>query len=179
MIAVYTEKWWVTLLRGIFALLIGLAALLQPVKTAGALLVLFAVYMFIDGLTAGSAALAHHRSASQWGYAFFRGFLGILLGVFVLIRPDVTVMVLIYLVAFWALVTGILEIIGSFQLKDQIGHAWPVILTGIVSVLLAFILLFNPRAATLALIWIFGIFLIFIGFLNIYKSFRLQKYGSL
>ncbi|MBN2105155.1 HdeD family acid-resistance protein [bacterium] len=179
MIYVYTEKWWVSLLRGLIALIIGALALARPIETFNVVLIFFVVYLLLDGLVTGTLAFLHRSVAKQWRVFFVEGFLGLILGLFALIWPGMTALILVYLFAFWALITGLLEILSGIQMRrHMLSGEWLMILTGIVSILLSIVLFFNPRVGAVSLIWILGLFLILFGILQIVMALRLKKYRN-
>jgi uncharacterized membrane protein HdeD (DUF308 family) len=117
------RNWWVLVLRGTCAIVFGVFALAWPGVTVGALLLLGA-YAFADGVLAVVAALSG-RASTPWGVLLLEGLVGLGAAAAALLFPGVTAIVLLYLIAFWAILTGIVEIAAAIQLRKEIeGEFW-------------------------------------------------------
>lgn len=171
----YSNYWWIFLLRGIFALVLGLLAIVWPGATFTTLVVFFGAYLFIAGTFAVIGAIAARRTSENWGVFLLSGIVGIILGILTIINPFATGAALIYLVAFWAVVAGLFEIIIAIRLRKVItGEGW-YIAGGLLTIFFGILLLSNPVAAAVTLTWIFGFYAIITGVMLISLSFRLRK----
>src|SRR5271165_1326716 len=102
--------WWVVLLRGIAAILFGLAALFWPGIATLAFVFVFGAYAFVDGVFAVVAAFRMGGAGvERWWALLLAGLVGIAIGAVTLFSPDITWVALGILVAAWALATGFLE----------------------------------------------------------------------
>src|ERR1044072_8550301 len=110
-----SRKWWLLLIRGILAVLFGFMAFAWPALTLVTLVLLYGAYAFIDGLTAIWVGV----SSRAWGVLLF-GILGVIVGIYTFFYPGVTAIALLYLIAAWALVRGIFEIVTAIQLRKEI-----------------------------------------------------------
>jgi uncharacterized membrane protein HdeD (DUF308 family) len=158
-------------LRGVFALLFGIAALAWPGLTLFVLVYLFGIYAILDGIT----ALAVGVSGKLWGLVAL-GVLGILAGIVAFVWPGMTAGVLLILIAAWAIVTGILEIVAAIQLRKAIENEWALGIGGALSVILGVILAADPLAGALALVWVIGLYAILFGVLLLWLAWRLHGY---
>jgi len=171
----YSNYWWIFLLRGIFALVLGILAIVWPGATFTTLVVFFGAYLFIAGTFAVIGAIAARRTSENWGVFLLSGIVGIILGILTIINPFATGAALIYLVAFWAVVAGLFEIIIAIRLRKVItGEGW-YIAGGLLTIFFGILLLSNPVAAAVTLTWIFGFYAIITGVMLISLSFRLRK----
>ncbi|WP_291910732.1 HdeD family acid-resistance protein [Chitinophaga sp. CB10] len=171
----YSNYWWIFLLRGIFALVLGILAIVWPGATFTTLVVFFGAYLFIAGTFAVIGAIAARRTSENWGVFLLTGIVGIILGILTIINPFATGAALIYLVAFWAVVAGLFEIIIAIRLRKVItGEGW-YIAGGLLTIFFGILLLSNPVAAAVTLTWIFGFYAIITGVMLISLSFRLRK----
>ena len=175
MLTIYTEKWWVSLVRGILALIIGSLAIVGPLEMLSAGLILFAIFLIADGIVTVATSIAHARIVKRWFYSFLEGFLGLLLGIFLLLLPGAAIILFIYVIAFWALMIGIIEIVSGLEFRKVLPGEWMMIVTGIMSIILSFLLFLMPKAGAATLIWILAFFLIVFGVLQILIAFRLRK----
>lgn len=169
-----TQKWWVPVLRGVLALFIGGVALIWPVSTLRVLFILLGVFLIIDGAVEGGAAWMHRRLERRWTASMFEGVLGFVIGVLALIRPLGIAFVLIYLLAFWALLTGAIRIAGGLQLRRMIEHEWLMILSGVLSILLGVFFILLPMIGLVALVWIFAAIMILFGMFQLFLGRRLR-----
>ncbi|MDX6744285.1 HdeD family acid-resistance protein [Actinocorallia sp. A-T 12471] len=174
MIETIARHWWLVLLRGVIAVLFGVIAWVWPGITVLALAILFGAYALVDGITALYYAIKGVPGQSR-GWLAFTGVLGVLAGLIALFWPAITAFVLLIVIACWAIVTGVFEIIAGVWLRRQIDGEWWYIVGGVLSVVFGLLLLIWPGAGGLALIWIIGLFSILVGLALIFASFRLRS----
>ena len=91
--------------------------------------------------------------------------------------PNITAVVLLYLIAAWSVIMGIMEIIAAIQIRKEIEDEWRMILSGAISVLFGIVLFIYPGASAISMVWLIGVFAIFFGVLLILLAFRLRKLG--
>jgi uncharacterized membrane protein HdeD (DUF308 family) len=164
-----SKKWWALLLRGICAILFGLLAFAMPGLTIASLVLLFGIYAFADGLFAIWAGGA----ARAWGLVLL-GVISLLVGIYTFVSPARAAAALIYVIAFWAIVRGIMEIVSAIQVRRVIDNEWMLIIGGILSILFGIALFMSPAAGALGMIWLIGTFAIIYGIVMIILAFRLK-----
>jgi uncharacterized membrane protein HdeD (DUF308 family) len=164
--------WWLVLLRGIVSVLFGIVAIVSPGITLLFLIYLFGAYVLIDGITAVVVAFQERNVYSRWWVVLIGGIAGIILGLMVFFWPGETVLVLLFLIAAWAIVTGIFEVIAAFVVSTGAGREWALIAGGVISILLGVVLFFIPRASLLAFVWLIGIFSLIYGIVLIVRAFQ-------
>ena len=168
------RNWWAIVVRGLFAILFGLAALLLPTITLGSLVLLFAVYMLADGIfaiVAGVRAAAHHE---RWGLLILEGVVNLLAGGAALLLPGLTLLVLITLLGIWSVVTGVLLIVAAFRMHAGHGRWW-LGLSGLVSLIWGIALYAAPVAGALVLTWWLGAYALVFGVALLVLGFRLRS----
>lgn len=168
------RSWWVWLLRGVAAILFGIIAYVAPAATVLALVIVFGIYAIVDGVLAVVTAFQIREVAKHWWVVLLEGLAGILVGIVALVYPIVTAGALLILVAFWAVFTGIMEIIAAIRLRAVISNEWLLVLTGIFSVILGVILVVFPGAG-LALVWTIGFYAVFFGVMMIIFGFEVRS----
>lgn len=173
-----TENWWLVVLRGVLAILFGILAFVWPGITGLTLILMFGVYAIVDGIVAIVTGLSRTRESSRWWVFLVEGLLGIAAGVIAFIRPDVTSLVLIYIIASWAVFTGILEIVAAIRLRNEISKEWMLGLGGLVSIALGVLLFLRPAAGGLAIIWTIGAYALVFGILLVILGFRLRNWKA-
>lgn len=169
------RNWVAVLLRGIAALLFGIAALVWPGITLIVLVFLFGAFALVSGILAIISALGSIQSSERWALVLIQGIVGVLVGIAVFVWPGITGLILLYVIALWAIATGILEIIYGFGAGGQPGQEWGLIVTGIVSVLFGLLLLFFPGAGALGVIIFIGAYAIIAGILLIIAAFQIRS----
>jgi uncharacterized membrane protein HdeD (DUF308 family) len=165
-------NWWALLLRGIAALLFGLAALFWPGITLYVLIIFFGAYALVDGIFAVVAGI-RGSGGRRWVF-LAEGVLGILAGAVALFYPGMTAVVLLYVISFWAILTGLLRIVMAFWLRREIENEWLMVLSGVLSVLFGILLAVIPGAALLTLVWIVGIYELILGVALIILGFEVR-----
>jgi uncharacterized membrane protein HdeD (DUF308 family) len=179
MFRLYGTLWWVTVLRGALAAVLGLIALFLPAVGLAVLVFLFGAYFLLDGLL--NLRLTFGRGGTRSGKTLpgLVGALSVALGVAVFIWPEITALALLILVAAWAVITGIGEVAQAIQLRKHIANEWFLALGGAASVAFGLLLVIWPQAGLLALIWLVGIFFLLYGVLLAALGFKLKKHRGL
>jgi uncharacterized membrane protein HdeD (DUF308 family) len=159
------------LFRGIAAVLFGILALVWPRMTLTVLVLVFGVFAVISGITAIAAAL-RNTGDGGWGFLLFEGILGILAGAIALAWPGITALAFLYLLAFWAILTGILEIVAPLSFPMSGGRATLSVLAGLVSIIFGILIAAQPSAGLLAVVWLIGVYAIVFGVMYIATYFE-------
>jgi uncharacterized membrane protein HdeD (DUF308 family) len=163
------KNWWIFLIRGIFALLFGVLAFAMPGVTLITLVLLFGVYTLADGIM----SLFVGGIMRAWRLVL-AGVLGVIVGTLAFIYPGITAVALLYLIAAWAIMRGIFEIVAAIELRKEISNEWVLILGGIISILFGMVLLSSPASGALALLWVIGAYALVFGLVMIVFAFRLR-----
>lgn len=177
MLPLFTRAWWSLALRGLVAVLFGLVALFMPSATLAALVLLFGVFALLDGALAIGALIAG-VTVSPWWALLVGGLLSIAAGVVTLAWPGITAVALLYLVAFWALARGVFHVAAAFQWRKELSGEWLLALDGVIAIVFGVVLLLQPGAGMLALMWLLGVFSIVAGLTLIVVGFRLRSIGK-
>jgi len=176
MLETLARYWWAVALRGVAAVLFGLIALNWPDVTLLVLVVAFGAYALVDGVIAlGTAIFGGRGATARRGWLIVEGIAGILIGILTFVWPSVTTLVLLWLIAAWALVTGVLEIIAAVRLRREIEGEWLLVLSGAFSVLFGILLVVWPAAGALTMVYIIGGFAVAYGIVLIVLSLRLRR----
>jgi uncharacterized membrane protein HdeD (DUF308 family) len=173
---ILAKNWWSILLRGIAAILFAVIAVISPGITLRALVLLFGAYALIDGILSIVAAVRAAQAHERWLVLVLEGLAGIATSIVTVVWPIVTLLVLVVLIAAWALVTGILEIVAAVRLRKVIRGEWLLALTGVASILLGALLIAMPLTGALALALLMGAYALVFGVLLIALAFRLRAW---
>ncbi len=167
------SNWWLMLLRGVFAVIFGLIALADPGIALLALIYVFGAYALIDGILAVTVAVMERRSLPRWGWLVVEGVVSIIVGILAFAWPGETALILLYIVAAWAIVTGIMELAAAFTVRSLLLG-----LTGVLSLAFGIILFVHPGAGLLSILWLLGIYAIVFGIVLIVHAFQLHSQPS-
>ena len=165
-------------MRGLIAVLFGILTFIYPGISLTALVYLFGAYALVDGLFTIISAFNAPKGYRHWWVLLLGGVLGTIAGVLSFILPGITALVLLYLIAAWAIVTGIFEIAAAIRLRKEITGEWLLALGGVLSVLFGILLIAFPSTGALAVLWLIGAYAIVFGVLLIVLGFRLRKLGG-
>jgi len=173
MIAVLAKNWWAIGIRGALGILFGLIALFLPGATMLSLVLVFAAYAFADGVFGIVSAVRAARAQERWGYLLLEGLVNIAVAAVAVLWPGITVVAFVFLVAFWAILTGILELMAAFRLDSIDGRGW-LIFGGVVSVLYGALLIVTPMIGAVVLTWWLGAYALVFGVSLVVLAFKLH-----
>jgi len=178
---VHTFKlnWWLLALRGLVAVLFGVLAFMWPGATLITLVWLFGAFALVNGILSLVLAAKTPKGYPKVGSLIFGGLLGILAGLLAFVMPGITALGLLILIAAWAIVTGIMELVAAVRLRKIINNEWLLVLAGIASVVFGVLLLFQPAAGALVLIWWIGAWALLFGILLMILAFRMRNWKGL
>lgn len=177
--AMLGDNWWLLLLRGIAAIAFGVLAMLWPAITLISLTLLWGAYTLVDGVFALWAAISGRANSPAMGHRWWlaiSGVVSILAGLAAFFWPGMTALILLIFIGVWAIVIGVLTIWGAIQARKEIEGEWVLGLFGALSILFGLLLLFQPGAGALSLIWTIAGYSIFAGVLLIMLAFRVRKF---
>jgi uncharacterized membrane protein HdeD (DUF308 family) len=170
------KNWWAILIRGVAAIVFGILAFIWPGETLIILIALFGAYAFVDGIfsiVAAARAAEHH---THWVALLLEGILGIIIGVITFFHPALAAVALLYLIAAWAIVTGVLEIFAATRLRRELAGDLLLVLAGVASIVFGVLLAIFPGAGLITVVWLLGIYAIVFGVLLLALAFRLREW---
>lgn len=168
------RNWWAVVLRGLAAIVFGIIAILAPGISLAALVLVYGAYAFADGILAIVTAIRRHGT-DRWWVLLLEGLAGIAAGLVTLFWPGITALVLLYIIAAWALVTGALEVAAAIRLRKAISGEWLLALSGILSIGFGVLLILFPGPGALAVVLWIGAYAIVFGALLLALGFRLRS----
>ncbi|ACZ23511.1 uncharacterized conserved protein [Sanguibacter keddieii DSM 10542] len=170
--------WMMPLVRGLLLILLGLLLMVQPLGTLDRLIMLFAVFLVLDGVVAAVQGLVN-RDQIGWRWWLVQGAVDVVFAVIILVWPGATALVLFYLLVVWTLVLGVAAIAGSVALVRNRDLGWPWLLTiGLLSTLFGFLLVTRSQdgAAALELVTVvFGIYAFVSGAVHVVSVFAIRS----
>ena len=169
------HNWWALLIRGLLAVGLGIYAFVAPGITAYALVFAFGFYALLDGVFNVVAGIRTRKESKRWWTLLLSGALGIAAAVIAFTQPDATAVALVFIVAAWAIVTGVLEIVAAVKLREEIRGEWLLGLAGLASVVLGVAMIAAPGTGLLAWVYLFGFYALLTGGTLIALGFRLRS----
>jgi len=174
---ILSRNWGWVVLRGIVAILFGVLTAFQPGITLAALVLLYGAYALVDGVAMIVWAVANHRDEPHWVSLIVGGLLGVAAGVLTFLWPGMTAVALLFVIASWAVVTGVAAIVAAIRLRKEIIGEWRLVLSGLLSVAFGVILLAAPVVGALAMVLWIGAYAIVSGVLLIGLGMKLRSWG--
>jgi uncharacterized membrane protein HdeD (DUF308 family) len=172
------RNWWALLLRGLLAILFGGLVWFQPRISLVALVLLFGAYALTDGLFGIWTAVAGRKEHEHWWVLLLWGLIGVGVGILTLLVPGVTSLALLFYIAIWTIATGVIEIVAAIRLRREIAGEWLLILSGLVSVAFGVLLMAQPAAGALAVLWLIGTYAVIFGVLLVLLAFKARAFGK-
>ena len=173
LVALLARNWWAIGLRGVLAIAFGLIALFLPGATMLSLVIVFAIYAFVDGVFGIVSAARAAQAGQRWGLLVFEGLINIAVAVIAVLWPGITVVAFVLLVAVWAILTGALELAAAFWLGTEDGRWWLVV-GGLVSLVYGALLVIAPMIGAVVLTWWLGAYALIFGVSLVVLALKLK-----
>ena len=174
MIETLKRGWWLLVLRGLCAVLFGILAFAWPGMTLVTLVLLFGAYALVNGIFTLGLAFRAPKGTGATGTLVLLGLLGIAAGIVTFAYPGATAITLLWIIAFWAIFSGVLEIAAAIRLRKELTNEWMLILAGLLSVLFGVLAIARPGAGALSIIWLIGAYAILFGIMMLALAFRIR-----
>ena len=167
--------WWTIVLRGVLALAFGVVAFLWPGVTLATLIVLFGGYAVADGLVSVILGIKDYGNHERWWATLIGGFVSMTAGIITLMMPGQTAIALLILIAIWAMLHGVLDVIAAIRLRHVIEGEWRLALAGVLSIGFGLLLIAFPGTGALAAVWWVGTYAILMGAMLVMLGLRARK----
>jgi len=171
--------WWTFIIRGLVAVAFGVLAFLAPAWGIAVLVALFGAWALVDGVTGLVGGIRSRGRDRSWWLSILEGIVGIVAGVFAFLFPVAAAGALIFIIAAWAIVTGLFEIVAAIRLREQIRGEFWLGLAGVASILYGVVIYLFPAAGALSIVWLIGSFAIAFGVFLLILGWRLRRINEL
>ena len=172
--AVAGRYWWTFVLRGVLAIIFGILTFTWPGVTLLTLVYFYGAYALLEGILTVWSGISEYGQRERWWMEILGGVLSIIVGIMTFVWPGITALALLYIIAFWAIFRGVLEIMAAIRLRKVIQGEFWLAAAGVFSILFGILLIARPGAGALALLAVIGGFAIALGVLLIILGFRLK-----
>jgi uncharacterized membrane protein HdeD (DUF308 family) len=176
-VAMLADRWWVPVLRGAAAVIFGILTFIAPGASVFALVALFGAYAIVNGVLLLAVTASVPAGVPRWGWLLFESIASIVAGVLTFMWPAITALVLLYLIAAWAIATGVGQVIAAVRLRETIRHEWLLGLMGVLSIAFGVLLAVFPGAGALAVVIWIGAYALVFGALLVALGLRLRGWG--
>lgn len=170
----WARNWWAAVIRGVVAIIFGLLAITHPGFTFVALVLLFGAYALVDGIFAIISAVQQHAEHGRLRGMLLEGIAGIILGIVTFFFTMVAVATAVFVIAAWAMITGILELVAAIRLRQVVEGEFWLGLAGVASIIFGIVIFLNPAAGVAAIGTIIGVYALIFGVLLIGLGIRLR-----
>lgn len=173
-----SRYWWVIALRGAVAILFGVLAFAWPGVTLEALVLLFGAYAVVDGVAAIVVGIKDYGERERWWATLLGGLVSLAAGIVTFMMPGLTALTLLTLIAVWAVMRGIFEIVAAIRLRKEIKGEWLMALAGALSIAFGLYMIAFPGAGAVAVVWWIGAYAVAIGLMLVVLGFRARSVAT-
>jgi uncharacterized membrane protein HdeD (DUF308 family) len=170
------DLWWLWLVRGVLAILFGIAAWAWPGLTLTTLIWLIGAYIIVDGVMSIIGFFRH--GDLSWGRRILLllwGVVQVIAGIVIWIAPGLGVITMMVIFGVWAMLTGMFLLVGAFTKDGHLMSPWVQALIGILGVLVGIYLVVEPGRGALSTIWAIGVIAIAYGIMLVIAAFRIRS----
>lgn len=176
MLETLQKNWWLIAVRGVLAVIFGVLALASPYIVIFSLITFFAFFAVLSGFFI--LTLAFLGETDNKGLRIIEGLIFLGAGIVVLLNPLSALGGIMIFIAAWAILSGIVHIVGAIKMRKVITNEWLMILNGVVSIIFGILLAGNLIQGAGVMLMVFGAFAILSGIFSIMLSFRIKTYKS-
>jgi uncharacterized membrane protein HdeD (DUF308 family) len=174
MLQAIARKWWVILLRGLGAIALGILVIGWPGVTLLTLVILWGLFALVDGIAGIMLGIRGEADGTMWWTMMLLGVIGVGAAITAFIWPGMTAVILLWIIAWTAILRGVFEIAAAIRLRKHIDNEWLLAISGLLSVVAGFLVLRNPAAGALAITFIIGAYMIALGIVGVVLSLRVK-----
>jgi uncharacterized membrane protein HdeD (DUF308 family) len=172
------KQWRWVALRGVAAIVFGVLAYAGPGATLATLVAFWGAYALVDGAFALIGGFSMRENGRPMWAMIVVGLLGVVAGVTTFMWPAITALTLVSIIGYWAIATGLFQIIAAIRFRRMIQNEWLLVISAVLSIAFGAVLIARPGEGALALVWLIGSYAIAYGALLIGLSLRLRGLGK-
>jgi uncharacterized membrane protein HdeD (DUF308 family) len=159
----------VSVITGLLMIVLGGLFLARPGLSLASIILLVGIFVIVYGVGLVIAGLMGHTESRGWAIAV--GALAVIMGIVTLAWPAATSLAVLYIIAAWAIITGIADIAGAFVGGISGGRRVWLVILGLLGIAIGIVFFVHPVTGVLALLWVVGIYLVALGILRIIAGF--------
>ena len=173
---ILSRYWWMTLIRGFLWILFGIVLFVEPGLSLVTLALIFGLFVLADGIGNIVSAVGGRDQHEYWWLLLIVGLCGIGIGLLSIFNPALTALALLFYIAIWAIVTGVLQVVAALRLRQEIEGEFWLILGGLASIAFGVLVVARPGVGALSVLWLIGAFAIVYGILQIGLALRARGF---
>ena len=174
MLETLQKNWWLIAVRGVLAIVFGILALASPYIVIFSLITFFAFFAILSGFFI--LTLAFLGETDNKGLRIIEGLIFLGAGIVVLLNPVSALGGIMIFIAAWAILSGLVHIVGAIKMRKVITNEWLMILNGVISIIFGILLAGNLIQGAGVMLMVFGAFAILSGIFSIMLAFRIKTY---
>lgn len=176
MLETLQKRWWLIAVRGVLAIVFGILALASPYIVIFSLITFFAFFAVLSGFFI--LTLAFLGETDSKGLRIIEGLIFLGAGIVVLLNPVSALGGIMIFIAAWAILSGLIHIIGAIKMRKVIANEWLLILNGVISIIFGILLAGNLIQGAGVMLMVFGAFAILSGIFSIMLAVRIKTYRA-
>ncbi len=173
---ILSHFWWMTLIRGVIAILFGIMLFAWPQMSLASLVLVFGAFALADGVANVVTAIGGREENETWWVLLLAGLAGIGVGALTFLNPGATALALLFYIAIWAIATGLLQIVAAVRLRKEIEGEFWLGLAGLASIVFGVLIAARPGEGALAVLWLIATYAIAYGVILIVLAFQARGF---
>lgn len=170
------KNWWTSLLLGILFIVVALCLLIAPISSYIALSVILSISILLSGIFEILFAVNNKKILSSWGWYLAGGIIDLIIGVYLVFFPLISMELIPFVVAFWLMFRGFTLCGYSTDLKRYGTHNWGWYMAfGILAILCSFAIIWQPGIGSVSILYMLSITFLIIGCFRIIFAFELKR----
>ena len=170
------KHWYLPVISGIILILISLWTFRNPAESYLGLSILFSISFLLAGTIEVIFSIVNRKQIDNWGWSLVLGSMTTLIGVLLLLNPEVSKISLPLYIGFLLLFRSFYAIGLAIDMKSYGELEWGTLLViGVLGSLFSFILIWNPILGGISIVIWTGIALLTGGIFNIFLGFKMKK----
>jgi uncharacterized membrane protein HdeD (DUF308 family) len=167
--------WWLVLIRGIAAILFGLAAVFLSQATLAVLFILFGALLVVDGIALVIGALLRRRDDERWWVGLVQAAVAFGIAALFFTLPESFAKTVLWLFGILLVVAGIVQVVQGLELRKRIKGEWLLVIGGVLWAAIGLAFMARPLYAGVAFVWAVGIWAFVSGITSIVLAFRIRS----
>lgn len=169
------KNWWISLLLGLLYIGVAICLMFAPLSSYIALSAIFSIAILISGIFEIIFSLSNRKGISSWGWYLAGGIIDVILGIYLVVFPLLSMEIIPFIVAFWLMFRGFTFTGYSMDLKRYGTREWGWYMAfGILAILCALAIIWQPGIGAMSIVYMLGFTFLIIGFFRVMLSFELK-----
>lgn len=170
------KHWYIPLILGILFIALGIYLFTVPLETYATLAILFSIAFLVSGIFDIFFSIKNHKVLNGWGWYLVGGIISFIMGIYLLIYPQVSIAILPFVVGFTVMFRSFQLLGTALDLRDAGVLRWGnLAVSSVLGLVLSFLLIANPLFSGISIVVLTALSFIFVGIASIILAFDLKK----